>query len=259
MTKVLFAVDDGVARVTLNRPEVLNAVDDETHHILHGVWEEIEGRRDIRVVVLTGAGDRAFCAGSDMKAPSQNTGVDYWAAAHPDGYGGLTVRRSLTVPVIGRLNGVAMGGGLELALGCDLLVAAEHARLGLPEAKVGRVPLDGGVIALTRQLPYRVAMQMLLTGEPVTAQRALEAGLVNAVAPPGQLDATVDALVQAVRRCAPLSLAAIKGMINRADGLSTRDAVALRVPEVVRALTSKDADEGVRAFIEKRDPVWRGE
>jgi crotonobetainyl-CoA hydratase len=259
MTKVLFTVEDGVARVTLNRPEVLNAVDDETHHLLHGIWDEIEDRRDVRVVVLTGSGDRAFCAGSDMKAGSQNTGVDYWAAGHPDGYGGLTVRRTLTVPVIGRINGVAMGGGLELALGCDLLVAAEHARLGLPEAKVGRVPLDGGVIALTRQVPHRVAMQLLLTGEPITAQRAVEVGLVNVVAASDELDQATDALVQAVLRCAPLSLAAIKGMINRADGLPTRDAVALRVPEVFRALMSKDADEGVRAFVEKRDPVWQGE
>jgi crotonobetainyl-CoA hydratase len=259
MSKVLFDVRDGVATVTLDRPEVLNAVDDETHRELLAIWDEIEARGDVRVVVLTGSGDRAFCAGSDMKAQHERTGVGYWAAAHPDGYGGLTVRRSLTVPVIGRINGVAMGGGLELALGCDLLVVAGHARLGLPEAKVGRVPLDGGVIALTRQLPHRMAMQMLLTGEPVTAQHALEIGLVNVVVPKAELDSATDALVQQVLRCAPLSLAAIKAMVNRSDGIATRDAVALRVPEVYRALTSKDADEGVRAFIDKREPVWLGQ
>jgi crotonobetainyl-CoA hydratase len=259
MKKVLFTVTDGVARVTLNRPEVLNAVDDETHHELHDIWDEVEARGDVRVVVLTGSGERAFCAGSDMKSQNDRTGVDYWAAAHPDGYGGLTVRRSLTVPVIGRINGVAMGGGLELALGCDLLVVADHALLGLPEAKVGRVPLDGGVIALSRQLPHRLAMQMLLTGEPVTAQRALDIGLVNVVVPASELDDATDSLVQAVLRCAPLSLAAIKAMINRSDGLPTRDAVSLRVPEVFRALTSKDADEGVKAFMDQREPVWLGE
>jgi enoyl-CoA hydratase/carnithine racemase len=259
MSKVLFDVRDGVGTVTLNRPEVLNAVDDDTHHQLHDIWEDIERRTDVRVVVLTGSGDRAFCAGSDMKSQNERTGVDYWAAGHPDGYGGLTVRRSLTVPVIGRINGVAMGGGLELALGCDLLVVADHARLGLPEAKVGRVPLDGGVIALTRQLPHRLAMQMLLTGQPVTAQRALEIGLVNVVVPKEELDSATDALVQQVLRCAPLSLAAIKAMVNRGDGLPTRDAVSLRITEVFRALTSKDADEGVQAFIEKREPVWLGE
>jgi enoyl-CoA hydratase/carnithine racemase len=259
MDKVLFTVTDGVAHVTLNRPEVLNAVDDETHHRPHDIWDEVERRTDIRVVVLTGSGDRAFCAGSDMKSQNERTGIDYWAAGHPDGYGGLTVRRSLTVPVIGRINGVAMGGGLELALGCDILVVAEHAVLGLPEAKVGRVPLDGGVIALTRQLPHRLAMQMLLTGEPVTAQRALEIGLVNVVVSADELDDATDAMVRSVLRCAPLSLAAIKAMVNRGDGLPTRDAVSLRVPEVFRALTSKDADEGVQAFIEKREPVWLGE
>jgi crotonobetainyl-CoA hydratase len=259
MSKVLFDIRDGVATVTLNRPEVLNAVDDETHHELHAIWDDIEARDDVRVVVLTGTGERAFCAGSDMKSENQRTGIEYWAAGHPDGYGGLTVRRSLSGAVLGGINGVGMGGGLELALGCDLLVVAEHARLGLPEAKVGRVPLDGGVIALSRQLPHRLAMQLLLTGEPITAQRALEIGLVNAVAPKGELDSVTDALVQQVLRCAPLSLQAIKALINRSDGLSTRDAVALRVPEVFRALTSKDAEEGVRAFIEKRDPLWLGE
>ena len=129
MSKVLFDIRDGVATVTLNRPEVLNAVDDETHHELHAIWDDIEARDDVRVVVLTGAGERAFCAGSDMKSQDQRTGVEYWAAGHPDGYGGLTVRRSLTVPVIGRIVRARNAAAV-----CEALAAAFAAGRPTPEA-----------------------------------------------------------------------------------------------------------------------------
>jgi len=143
MSNVLFEVRDRVARVTLNRPASMNAVDGETEQELQRIWAAIEADRELRVVVLTGAGDRAFCAGSDMKNSDHKTGLEYWAAPRPDGFGGIALRQTLDVPVLARVNGFALGGGFEMVLGCDIVVACDDATFGLPEARVGRLPLDG--------------------------------------------------------------------------------------------------------------------
>lgn len=259
MTKVQFDVDpDGVARVTINRPEVLNAVDHDSHEAFHRIWDTVEASDDIRVVVLTGAGEKAFCAGSDMKTPSGHEGVEYWADGHPDGYCGLTVRESLDVPVIARVNGYALGGGLELMLGADIVVAADHAEFGLVEPRVGRLPLDGGVPALARALPRRHAMDLLLTARRVRADEALRMALVNRVVPMAELDAAVDEYVQHILSCAPLSVKAIKSVVNGTSDLSARRATAHRTPQLVAALRSVDAAEGIAAFRERRSPVWTG-
>lgn len=259
MPKVELKVSpQGVATITINRPEVLNAVDAESHALFHDLWDTIEQRQDVRAVILTGAGERSFCAGSDMKAPSSREGVDYWSHSHPDGYCGLTVRESLDIPVIARVNGFALGGGLELMLGCDLVVAAEHAEFGLVEPLVGRVPLDGGIPALVRTLPRRHAMDLLLTGRRVPAKEALAMGLVNRVVALHDLDAAIDDYITQILRCAPLSLKAIKAVVNRTSTMSARQAAALRLPQVVAALESADAREGVTAFRERREPRWEG-
>jgi crotonobetainyl-CoA hydratase len=254
---VRLVIDQHVATVTLTRPEALNAVDLETESELQRIWSELEHNRDVRVVVLTGEGERAFCVGADLKNPSM-TGLEYWAAPRPGGFGGITLRETLNVPVIARVNGYALGGGFEMVLGCDLVVACEEASFGLPEALVGRMPLDGGMTLLQRQIPYRQAMAMLLTGRRVSAREALDMGLVNEVVPRAELDAAVERWVAALLACAPLSLQAIKQVVRRTSTLSSSEAQALRLPALVTALQSEDAHEGVRAFQEKRKPRWSG-
>ncbi|MFM0557226.1 enoyl-CoA hydratase-related protein [Paraburkholderia sediminicola] len=254
---VRLVIDQHVATVTLARPEALNAVDLATEAELQRVWTELEHNRDVRVVVLTGEGERAFCVGADLKNPSVS-GVEYWAAPRPGGFGGIALRETLNVPVIARVNGYALGGGFEMVLGCDLVVACDEASFGLPEALVGRMPLDGGMTLLQRQIPYRQAMAMLMTGRRISAREGLDMGLVNEVVPRAELDAAVERWVQALLACAPLSLQAIKQVVKRTSTLSPADAQALRLPALVAALQSEDANEGVRAFQEKRKPVWSG-
>ncbi|MFM0340841.1 enoyl-CoA hydratase-related protein [Paraburkholderia fungorum] len=254
---VRLVIDQHVATVTLARPEALNAVDLATEAELQRVWTELEHSRDVRVVVLTGEGERAFCVGADLKNPSVS-GLEYWAAPRPGGFGGIALRETLNVPVIARVNGYALGGGFEMVLGCDLVVACDEASFGLPEALVGRMPLDGGMTLLQRQIPYRQAMAMLMTGRRISAREGLDMGLVNEVVPRAELDAAVGRWVQALLACAPLSVQAIKQVVRRTSTLSPADAQALRLPALVAALQSEDANEGVRAFQEKRKPVWSG-
>ncbi|MFR9672955.1 enoyl-CoA hydratase-related protein [Streptomyces sp. TR06-5] len=251
--------DGHVARVTIDRPAVLNAVDAKSAARLGEIWDEIEADPEVRVVVVTGGGDRSFCVGADMSAEAvERTGLEYWADLDPNGFGGLALRTSLDVPVIARVNGYALGGGMEMVLGCDIVVAAEHARFGLTEPRVGRIPLDGGVFQLVRRVPHTAAMGMLLTGRKVPAAEMRAMGLVNEVVPREELDAAVDRWVGDVLACAPTSLRAVKQMVQRGARLSPQDAHALRTPALMAALDSEDAAEGVRAFQEKRAPRWTG-
>lgn len=255
---VLFEVVNHVATVTIDRPDVLNAVDLATEAELIRIWDHIERNNDIRVVVLTGAGERSFCAGADLKNTSNLKGVDYWAASRPGGFGGIALRETLNVPVIAKVNGFALGGGFEMVLGCDLVVACEEASFGLPEPLVGRLPLDGGMLLLQRQIPYRQAMAMMLTGQRVKARRALEMGLINEVVVRSELDGAVDRWVQQILACAPLSLKAIKQVVRLTGMMSPAQAHGMRLPSLVTALQSEDSDEGVLAFQQKRRPQWKG-
>ncbi|MBV8186180.1 MAG: enoyl-CoA hydratase/isomerase family protein [Alphaproteobacteria bacterium] len=255
---IRFTVEDHVARVTIERPDRMNAIDEAAETELIRVWTAIEQDDSVRCVVLTGAGERAFCTGADMKQSGNKTGLEYWAAARPGGFGGLALRETLDVPVIARVNGHALGGGMEMVLGCDIVVAAEKATFGLPEPRVGRLALDGGIALLPRRMPHVWAMGMLLTGRRVSAAEALRFGLVNEVVPLAELDQAVDRWVADILACAPLSLRAIKQMVRRGAGLSPQEAQRLRLPALVAALQSIDQDEGVRAFVEKRAPQWQG-
>jgi crotonobetainyl-CoA hydratase len=249
---VRLEIADRVARVTIDRPEVLNALDADAEEAFETIWH-----REVRAVVLTGAGERAFCVGADMKSVGRS-GLEYWASARPAGFGGIALRTTLDIPVIARVNGHALGGGFEMALGCDLIIAAAEASFGLPEPRVGRLPLDGGMVLLQRQVPFHQAMGVLLTGRRLSAAEALPMGLVNEVVPRTELDTAVDRWLADILACAPLSLRAIKQAVRRTANLAATEAQALRLPAVIACLQSADGEEGVRAFREKRPPVWSG-
>jgi crotonobetainyl-CoA hydratase len=254
---VRLEIADHVARVTIDRPEVLNALDSDAEAALAEFWRRLESDREIRAVVLTGSGGRAFCVGADMKNVGKS-GLEYWAAPRPDGFGGIALRTTLDIPVIARVNGHALGGGFEMVLGCDIVIAAEEASFGLPEPRVGRLPLDGGMVLLARQIPLRPAMGMLLTGRRISAAQALEWGLINEVVPRAEIDAAVDRWLADILACAPLSVRAIKQTVRRTAQLAATEAQALSLPALIECLQSADGDEGVRAFREKRAPVWTG-
>ncbi len=256
---VRFDISHHVATVTIDRPDRMNAIDADTERELMRIWSAIEQDREIRVVVLTGAGDRAFCTGADMKAGSGLSGLEYWAAARPGGFGGIALRETLDVPLIARVNGHALGGGMEMVLGCDIVVASDKATFGLPEPRVGRLALDGGIAMLPRRIPHVLAMGMLLTGRRIGAEEAMRFGLVNEVVASGELDAAVARWVADILACAPLSVRAVKQMVRAGEGLSPREAQMLRLPALIEALRSSDQEEGVKAFQEKRAPQWRGE
>jgi crotonobetainyl-CoA hydratase len=255
---ILFELKDHVARVTIDRPDVLNAIDAASEREMQKIWSEIETNRDVRVVVLTGTGERAFSTGADMKGGSGASGLEYWALPRTGGFGGIALRETLNVPVIARVNGHAVGGGFEMVLGCDIIIAAQEATFGLPEARVGRLPLDGGMTLLQRQVPFHLAMGVLLTGKRISAAEAFRIGLVNEVVPRAELDTAVARWVDEVLACAPLSVRAIKQVVRRTAQLSAAEARGQLLPALAEALQSEDAQEGVRAFIEKRKPVWQG-
>jgi enoyl-CoA hydratase/carnithine racemase len=260
--RVLYHKRDRVAHVTLNRPAVLNALDLRTHEELARIWDDFEHDDDVWIAVLTGAGERSFSVGQDLKelvavteagAPATSFG----SRGRP-GWPRLTERFELTKPVIARVNGYALGGGFELALACDLIVAAEHAEFALPEAQLGLMAGAGGVFRLTRQLPFKAAMGYLMTGRRMTARRAYELGLVNEVVPTEQLDQAVESWIDDILRCAPLSVRAIKQVAQRSATLTLQEAFGEHYPAEFLRMQSEDTREGPRAFIEKREPVWRG-
>lgn len=255
--EVRYELKGHVAHVTIDRQHVLNAVDQETLRRCNEIWDAIEADASVRAVVITGAGGRAFCTGADMSVSGVGkTGIDYWADLEPNGFAGLSLRRSLDVPVIARVNGYALGGGMELVLGADIVVAADHARFGLPEPRVGRLPLDGGIVELVRRLPHTQAMSMLLTGRRVSAEELQRMGLVNEVVPAAELDDAVGHWVDDILACAPTSLRAIKQIINRTGHMTARDARDARLPALMEALVSPNATEGVEAFQQKREARW---
>ncbi len=250
--------DGAVARVTIDRPGVLNALNLAAHRALGRAWDHVRDDAEVRVAVLTGAGSRAFSAGADMKDPGEASGLAYLGQALPLGAGNLSLRRDLLKPVIAAVNGLALGGGFELALACDLIVAADHAEFGFPEPRVGRMAMDGGIAMLARQIPFKVAMGLLLTGRRIGAREALAAGVVNEVVPAADLRAAADRWAADVLACAPLAVEATKQLATAALDLPLPIAARWFPRRVLDALGSEDGDEGVRAFREKRAPRWSG-
>ena len=244
-------------RITIKRPERLNVIDSSASRELEAIWSELEADASVHVIVLTGEGEKAFCAGADLKEDNQSkTSLEYWAEDRPGGFGGIALRKTLNKPVIARVNGMAVGGGFEMVMGCDIVVAADHATFSLPEPLVGRLPLDGGMVLLPRLIPRKIAMGMLLTGRKITASEAESYGLCNEVVSSEQLDNAVENWIELILRCSPVALRAIKDSIIKTEHLTVEDAQALRLPSVIQALDSNDALEGVKAFREKRSPKW---
>lgn len=263
MTRVRYEKADRVAYITLDRPEVLNAMDTRAHEELADIWDDFEADRTVQVAVLTGAGDRAFSVGQDLKERARLNSDDaepttFGSRGQP-GWPRLTERFTLTKPVMARVNGYALGGGFELALACDVIVASEDAVFGLPEVKLGLVPGAGGVFRLARQLPLRLAMGYLLTGRQIDARTALQYGLVNEVVPADRLDDCVAEWTRDLVRAAPLSVRAIKEAVLNSVDMPLERAFATRFVWEERRVRSPDVVEGVRAFVENRDPVWSGD
>ncbi len=257
--QVTLTITNHVATVVIDRQHVLNAVNGTAQATLNEIWNQLEADPDVRAVVITGAGTRAFCVGADMSATAvDKTGLEYWAGLDPNGFGGLSLRATLDIPVIAKVNGYALGGGMEMVLGADIVIAADSAKFGLTEPRVGRLALDGGIHQLVRRIPHTQAMGMLLTGRKADAAEMQAMGLVNEVVPAEELDAAVQRWVDQILACAPTSVRAVKQMVTQTGHLTAKEARGLRLPALMAALDSEDSAEGVRAFQEKRPPVWPG-
>ena len=249
--------EDHVLVLTIDRPHARNAADADLATRMADALDEADRDREIRCVVITGAGDTAFCAGADLKGIGRG---EFPLAPGREQYGFAGVTQHPTsVPLIAAVNGLALGGGAEVVLACDLAVATESATFGLPEVKRGLIAAAGGVFRLPEQLPRKVAMRMMLTGEPIDAAEALRFGFVNEVVPDGAaLDAALQ-LAAAVAANAPLAVQASKRLAwGKVDGAIAREQQSWErnSAEMAAVVGSSDVQEGVLAFIEKRPPAW---
>ncbi len=246
-----------VAYVTLNRPEVMNALHPPLERELDEVWADFIADPEMWVAILAGAGERAFSAGADLKY--RVTEADDQVLRNPSRDRRHILDRCYK-PIIAAINGYAVGGGLELAMHCDILVAAEHAQLGLPEPRRGLLADEGGVVKLPRRLPYHLAMGLVLTGKLISAQEAYRIGLVSEVVPRSELMSAAERWAADILECAPLSLQAAKQIIVETRDLPAAEAASRieNLDAVQRLRESQDYAEGPRAFAEKRKPLWKG-
>ena len=248
-----------ILEITLNRPKA-NAINAATSKALGAAFQELQKDDGLSVGIITGAGDRFFSAGWDLKAAAEGEPPD--ADQGIGGFAGLTEYWDLQKPVIAAVNGMALGGGFELALAADMIVAAKHAEFALTEAAIGLIADAGGVIRLPRRLPRAVAMEMLMTGRRASAEELARWGLVNQVTSASDLTETARILAERVAACAPLSLQAIKEIDRATEGHSERQAYQImREADLQiyrRVYDSEDAAEGMAALSEKRAPQWKG-
>ena len=245
-----------IATVTINRPERMNALHPPANLELHEIWNDFQNDPEVWIGVLTGSGDRAFSAGNDLKYTAEH-GMNMVRVGE-SGFGGLAKRTDCWKPIIAAVNGFALGGGFEMALACDIIVAADHARLGLPEPRVGLMAGAGGVHRLPRMMPQKIAMGYILTGRHMTAQEAHRWGIVNEVVPLADLMPTVDRWAQDILEGAPLSIRASKQAAMMGLGQPLDIALNLEYSQSTAMRRSEDIVEGPKAFAEKRKPNWKG-
>lgn len=255
---VVKTVQDGIAIVTLNRPEAMNSIDPESNEQLLAIWDQVSSDEEVRVVVLTGAGERAFCTGADLKKtmpPADSAARQVFrAGTRHSNFGTLQTDK----PVIAAINGYALGGGLELALLADIRICSDNAQFGLPEVRVGSIPGAGGTQRLIRAVGQSDAMWMLLTGERIDANEALRIGLVSKVAPLAALQETAINLARAMAANAPLAMTAAKRLAMTGRELPLAGGLELERQAFGVLRDSEDRLEGRRAFADKRAPVFRG-
>ncbi len=249
--------DGHVLLVTINRPEVLNALHPPANAELAGVWDGFQADPELWVAIITGAGDRAFSAGNDLKY--QASGGDM-GGQPPSGFAGLTARHDLDKPVIAAVNGVAMGGGFEIALACDIIVASDQAVFALPEPRVGLAALAGGLQRLPRMIPLKQAMGMILTGRRVGADEGRQLGFVTDVAPHAELMDRARTWAAQILECSPASVRASKQTVMRSlDVPNLQESMKLgQYPAIGDLFRSPDFVEGPLAFAQKRPPQWKG-
>jgi crotonobetainyl-CoA hydratase len=250
--------DGRIFVVTINRPDQLNCLHPMGNAEMARAFDEFAANPDLWVAIVTGEGPKAFSAGNDLKfaASGQKSPVPMPST----GFGGLTSRYDLFKPVIAAVNGFAMGGGFEIALACDIIIASENAKFALPEPRVGFAALASGMHRLPRQTPLKKAMGMMLTGRTVPAKEGFEIGFVTAVVPEGQALAEAKKWAAQILECSPMAIRATKETV--VTGLNTADlktAFDHKVPGIARLMSSADHKEGPKAFAEKRKPVWKNE
>ena len=247
-----------VFEVTLDRPKA-NAIDLATSRIMGDVFRDFRDDPELRVAILTGGGEKFFCPGWDLKAAAEGDAVD--GDYGVGGFGGLQELRDMNKPVIAAVNGIACGGGLELALSADIILSADHATFALPEIRSGTVA-DAASVKLPKRIPYHIAMELLLTGRWFDAEEAKGWGIINHIYPAADLMAEARKLAKLLASGPPLVYAAIKEIVREAEDMKFQDAMnkitKSQFKTVEKLYTSEDQLEGARAFAEKRDPVWKG-
>jgi enoyl-CoA hydratase/carnithine racemase len=247
-----------IAYITINRPEVMNALHYDANVELGEIFNDFKQDDESWVAIFTGAGERAFSAGNDLKATAAATARGEKLSDKSVIFGGITSGFECYKPIIAAVNGFALGGGFELALACDIIIAAEHARFGLPEPRVGLIAAAGGMHRLPAQIPLKLAMGMMLTGKQITAQEAYRFGLVNEVVPGTEIMAVAERWANEILECSPVSVRLTKEAVYAGLTYSVEEAMKLDKPRLKRLLESEDFVEGPKAFSEKRKPQWTG-
>ncbi len=256
MDTVIYEIRDKVAFITINRPQAYNACDQPTYDRLAEVWRDFADNDDAWVAILTGAGEKAFCAGSDIKL-NFNTQPEPGDAFNADNRGDLMRGLNIWKPIIAAVNGHCNGGGFEMALGCDIRVASENAQFGLGEVLLGLLPGGGGTQRLPRAIPLGDALWMLYTGERIDAAEAHRLGLVNRVVPQAELMATAEAMARKILEAGPLAVRAIKQAALKGLSMPLDDGLQLESNLFRLLQMTEDSSEGTSAFAEKRAPEWK--